>query len=117
MIKRRTAWEVTVKDGDCPCGCCHVAYRDLFLDKPDRATLAEAIRHEANRERASADTLTATPDAPGSWIGGAPSNGELAAGCLRYAEKLDALAEIVEAHEASIKYTNFEIIVVERTHD
>lgn len=110
-MKTREIWEVTVRN--CICGACPVAYRERFLGKPDATKLAEAIRAVAAREQAAAEELLATPDAPGSWVGGGPGNGEIAAACTDRAARLLTLADKVDRGQASIGYTHFEVIDTE----
>ena len=108
MITKRTIWEVTARaDYGCTCGICQAIYRGHFLGRPDPSKLAEAIRREAEQEQNDALTLLATADAPGSWVGGGPSNAEMADYCMDCGCKLLRLAEKVEHGGAQISFTRF----------
>lgn len=109
MITKRTAYEITVSNRACQCGCCHATWHGQFLGRPDNAKIAEAIRHAAAAERVTATTLDATPDAPGSWVGGAPSNSEMAGYRREYAEIWEALAIQVERGEAKVVQKTFDL--------
>lgn len=110
MITKRIAYEITVRDSHgCKCGCCHAIWHGRFLGQRDNATIAGAIRQMAASELLAADTLEATPEAPGSWVGGAPSNGEMASYMRDYAETLNALAIKVAQGEAEVAIKTFDL--------
>ncbi len=64
--------------------------------------LARILKREAVKLRLDAVKLNATPDAPGSWIGGAPSNAELASGYNERAARYDIHANKVAAGKLEI---------------
>lgn len=115
MIHKLTVWKVTVTDTR-KGPYLYRVWTGKFLGKPDNAKIAEAILDEARSMRAAADELTNTPDKEGWWVGGGPSNGELAGGLLETVAKMEALAALVQAGGAEIKFNSYQIIEADGIH-
>ena len=78
--------------------------------------LARILRREAVKLRLNAVRLDATPDAPGSWVGGAPSNGELAGGYRERAYRYDSHANKVAAGQLDLNCYQVQTTEIDLLH-
>jgi hypothetical protein len=65
-------------------------FEGIFLTEPTTDMIVRAMLQSASDERDTANKLTVTPDEP--YIADAPTNGEIAAGLLSFARKIDSAA-------------------------